>query len=113
MTEGTEGSIFEITEAPVVSLEGRKTQSIVFIDPESNMNSITRELAYKLQLKGAWTKIYMKRVDEEYTEREVNVYRLGVEDAQKQVHWMEAVGLGRITEAVPLQDEASIRRDFP
>ena len=26
---------------------------------------------------------------------------------------MEAVGVGSITEAVPLQDEAAIRRDFP
>ena len=55
----------------------------------------------------------MKRVDEEYTERAVKVYRLGVEDAKKQIHWMEAVGVGSITEAVPLQDEAAIRRDFP
>ena len=45
LTEGTEGTIFEITEAPVVSVEGRKTQSIVIIDPGSNMNFITRELA--------------------------------------------------------------------
>ena len=65
LTEGTEGTIFEITEAPVVSVEGRKTQSIVIIDPGSNMNFITRELVYKLQLEGAWTKIYMKRVNEE------------------------------------------------
>ena len=34
----------------------------------------------------------MKRVNKEYTEREVKVYRLGLEDAQKQMHWMEAVG---------------------
>ena len=26
---------------------------------------------------------------------------------------MEAVGVGSITEVVPLQDEAAIRRDFP
>ena len=113
LTEGTEGTIFEITEAPVVLVEGRKTQSIVFIDPGSNMNFITHELAYKLQLKGTWTKIYMKGVNEEYTERAVKVYRLGVEDAKKQIHWMEAVGVGSITESVPLQDEAAIRRDFP
>ena len=102
LTKGTEGTIFEITEAPVVSVEGRKTQSIVFIDPRSNMNFINRKLAYKLELEGAWTKIYMKRVNEEYTERAVKVYRLGVEDAKKQIHWMEAVGVGSITKEVPL-----------
>ena len=41
------------------------------------------------------------------------MYRLGVEDAKKQVHWMEAVGGGNITESVPLQNEDEIRRDFP
>ena len=45
LTEGTAGAIFKIVEAPVVSVEGRKTQSIVFIDPGSNMNFITLELA--------------------------------------------------------------------
>ena len=113
LTEGTTGAIFEIMEAPVVSVEGRKTQSIVFIDLGSNMNFITNELAYQLQLEGTWTKIFMKRVNEEYTEREVKVYSLGVEDAKKRIHWMEAVGVGSITESVPLQDEAAIRRDFP
>ena len=94
LTEGIAGAIFKIMEAPVVSVEGRKTQSIVFIDPGSNMNFITRELAYQLQLKVTWTKIFMKRVNKEYTEREVKVYRLGLEDAKKQMHWMEAVGVG-------------------
>ena len=60
-------------EAPVVLVEGRKTQSIVFVDPGSNMNFITCELAYQLQLEGTQTKIFMKRVNEEYTEREVKV----------------------------------------
>ena len=66
-----------------MSVEGRKTHSIVFIDPGSNMNFITHELAYQLQLEGTWTKIFMKRENEEYTEREVKVYQLGVEDAKK------------------------------
>ena len=85
----------------------------MFVDPGSNMNFITHELAHQLQLEGAQTKIFMKRVDEDYTEREVKVYRLGVEDAKRQIHWMEAVGVGSITESVPLPDEAAIRRDFP
>ena len=55
----------------------------------------------------------MKRVNKEYTEREVKVYRLRVEDAKKQVHWMEAVGVGSITESVPLQNKDEIMRDFP
>ena len=54
----------------------------------------------------------MKRVNEEYTEREVKVYCLGVEDAKTRIHWMEAVGVGTITNSVPLQDEAAIRQDF-
>ena len=77
------------------------------------MNFITHELAHQLQLEGARTKIFMKRVNEDYTEREVKVYRLGVEDAKRQIHWMEAVRVGSITESVPLQDKAAIRKDFP
>ena len=69
LTEGTAGAIFKIMEAPVVSVEGRKTQSLVFIDPGSNMNFITHELACQLQLEGTWTKIFMRRVNEEYTKR--------------------------------------------
>ena len=54
-----------------------------------------------------------KKINKEYTEREVKVYRLRVEDARKQVHWMEAVGVGCLTEAVPLQNKDQIRQDFP
>ena len=113
LTEGTAGAVFKILEAPTVSVEREKTQIIVFVDPGSNMNFITRELAYQLQLEGAWTTIFMKRVDKEYAEREVKVYRIAVEDTKKQIHWMEAVGVGSITELVPLQNEGEIRRDFP
>ena len=45
-------------------------------------------------------------------QREVKVYCLGVEDAKKQVHWMEAVGVGSITESGPLHNEEKIMRDF-
>ena len=100
-------------EAPEVSVEGRKTQSIVFIDPGSNMNFITRELAYQLQLEAAWTTVFMKRVDKEYIVKEVKVYRLGVEDEKKQIQWVEAVGVGSITESVPLQNKDEIKQDFP
>ena len=99
LTEGTSGAIFEILEAPVVSTEGKKILSLVFIDPGSNINFITHELAGQLQLEGTLNKIFIKRVDKEYTEREVKVYRLRVEDAKKQVHWIEAVGVGSITES--------------
>ena len=111
--ESTAGAIFKIVEAPVVSVEGRKVQGIVFADPGSNMNFITHKLAHQLQLEGALTKIFMKRVDEDYTEKEVKVYRIGVEDAKRRIHWMEAVGVGSITESVPLHIEAAIRQDFP
>ena len=113
LTEGTAGAVFEIMEAPVVSLEGRKTQSIVFVDPGSNMNFTTQELAYQLQLEGARTKIFIKRVNDEYIKREVKVYQLWVEDAKRQIHWMEAVGIRSITESVPLQNRDEIRQDFP
>ena len=113
LTEGNSGAIFEILEAPVVSTEGKKILNLVFIDPGSNINFITHKLAGQLQLEGTLNKIFMKRVDKEYTEREVKVYRLGVEDAKKQVHWMEAVGVGSITKSVPLQNKDKIRRDFP
>ena len=55
----------------------------------------------------------MKRVNEEYTEREVKVYRLGEEDSKRRIHWMEAVGVGSITESVPLQNKDEKRQDFP
>ena len=45
LTEGTAGAVFEILEAPIVLVEGRKTPSIVFIDPGSNMNFITHKMA--------------------------------------------------------------------
>ena len=41
LTEGIAGAIFEIMEAPVVLADGRKAQSIVFVNPGSNMNFIT------------------------------------------------------------------------
>ena len=41
------------------------------------------------------------------------MYRIGVEDKKMKVHWMEAVGVGRITDSVPLYDEAAVRQDFP
>ena len=47
------------------------------------------------------------------TPPQVKAYRLGVKDAKKQVHWIEVVGVGSITESVPLQDKDEIRRDFP
>ena len=60
LTEGTARTIFEIIEAPVVSVEGRKVQVIVFIDSGSNMNFITHELAQPIQLEGRLTKVFMK-----------------------------------------------------
>ena len=68
LAEGTAGEIFEIVEAPVVSVEGRKLQGIVFTDPGSNMNFITHDLAHQLPLEGAMTKIFLKVVDKDYTE---------------------------------------------
>ena len=113
LTEGTAGAIFEITEEPVVSVEGRKVQDIVFTDPGSNLNFITHEQAKQLQLEGGLTKIFVKRVNKDFSEREVKVYRLEVKDAKRQIHWMEAAGVESITESVPLHDEATIRKNFP
>ena len=73
LAEGTAGAIFEIMEAPVMSMEGRKVQGIVFTDSGSNMNFITHDLAQQLRLEGANTKIFLKVIDEEYTEKEVKV----------------------------------------
>ena len=36
-----------------------------------------------------------------------------MEDNTGKVHWMEAVGVGSITDSVPLHDEAAVRREFP
>ena len=89
LTEGTSGAIFEILEAPVVLTEGKNILSLVFIDPWSNINIITQELAGQLQLEGTLNKTFIKIVAEEYTEREVKVYRLKVEDDKKQVGWRQ------------------------
>ena len=113
LTEGTSGAIFKILQAPVVLTEGKKILSLVFINPRSNINFITHKLAGQLQLEGTLSKIFIKRENEDYTKKEVKVYRLKVEDAKKKVHWMEAVGVGSITESVPLQNKDKIRRDFP
>ena len=72
-------------EAPVVSMEGRKVQGIVFTDLGSDMNFITHKLVQQLQLEGGRTKIFMKRVNEDYTKRDVKVYHLGVEDTKRQI----------------------------
>ena len=104
LTEGTNRANFEILEEPVVSVEGRKVQGIVFTDPKSNMNLITHKLAQQLQIERGLTKIIMKTVNKDYSEREVKLYCLGVEDAKRQIHWMEAVGMESITESVRLYD---------
>ena len=52
-------------------------------------------------------------IDEEYTEKEVKVYRIGVEDNAGRVYWMEAIGVESIMDSAKLQDEEGIRRDFP
>ena len=109
LTEGTARTIFKILEAPVVSVEGRYVQGIVFIDP----GSITHKLAQQLELEGGLTRVFMKRVNEDYSKRDVKVYRLGVEDAKRQIHWMEAVGVKCITESVPLHDEDTKRKNIP
>ena len=48
LTEGTLGAFFEILQAPVVSTGGKQIPSLVFIDPGSNINFITHELAGQL-----------------------------------------------------------------
>ena len=58
------------------------------IDPGSKINFITHQLAGQLQLESTLNKIFMKRVNKEYTKREVKMYCLGEEGAMKQVHWM-------------------------
>ena len=86
LAEGTAGAIFEIVEAPVLLVEGRRVPGIVFMDSGSNMDFITNKLAEQLQLEGANTKIRLKVVDEDYTEKEVKVYRVGVEENTDKVH---------------------------
>ena len=113
LTAGTAGAIFEIMKAPVLSVKGRRVLGIVFMDSGSNMNFITHDLAQQLMLEGASAQIRLKVVDKDYTEKEVQVHRVGVEDNTGKVHWMEAVGVDSITESAPLGDEAAARRAFP
>ena len=65
LTKGTSGAIFKILQVPVVSTEGKKILSLVFIDPRSNLYFITHELAGQLQLEGTLSKIFIKRVNKE------------------------------------------------
>ena len=60
LTAGTAGAIFEIVEAPVLSVKGRRVPGVVFIDSGSNMNFITHDLAQQLQLESAHAKIRLK-----------------------------------------------------
>ena len=77
------------------------------------MNFITHNLAQQLRLEGASTKIFLKVIDEDFTEKEVKVYRIGVEDNAGRVNWMETIGVESIMDSAKLQDEEGIRRDFP
>ena len=43
----------------------------------------------------------------------MKVYCLGVEDAERQIHWMEVVGVKCITKSVPLHDEDTKRKNIP
>ena len=43
----------------------------------------------------------------------MEIYQLGVEDGAKKVHWMEAVGVSSITDAVPQVNEETIKEVFP
>ena len=52
-------------------------------------------------------------VDLEYQAKEVKIYQLGVEDGCKKVHWMKAVGVSSITDAVPLFNEDISKKVFP
>ena len=76
------------------------------------MNFITQELAERLQLRKTKTNIYLKVVDSEYQAKEMYIYQLGVEDGSKRVHWMEAVGVSFITDAVPLRNKDIIKKVF-
>ena len=74
------------------------------------MNFITHDLAQHPRLEGANTKIFLKVIDEEYTEKEVKVYRIGAEDNVGRVQWMEAIGVESIMDLHPvLSDRNSAR----
>ena len=73
-------------------------QTITFSDPGSNVNFLTHKLAAALELVGIPTTIHLKVVDAEYREKQVLMYRLGVEDNLGNLHWLEAVGVESITE---------------
>ena len=113
LAEGAAGAMFELLYAPVRSQEGARTIDTVFIDGGSNMNFVTNELAAKLGLEGTETTIFLRVVDEQYREKEVTVYRLGVEDRAGSLHWMEAVGVESMTDGAPIPDQEAIRRMFP
>ena len=113
LEEGSACAIFKIMKAPVMLVEGRKVQGIIIMDFGSNMNFITHGLTQKLRLEGANTKFFLKVIDKEYTEKEVKVYRIGVEDNTGRFYWMESIGVESITDWAKQMDKKGIRRDCP
>ena len=77
--------MFELLHAPVCSQDDARVTNIVFIDGGSNMNFVLHTLAGKLGLVGTHTSIYFRVVDKQYREKEVLVFRLGVEDRFKDI----------------------------
>ena len=95
LTAGTAGAIFEIVEAPVLSVEGRKVPGIVFTDSGSDMNFITHNLAQQLQLGGAHAKIRLKSPSPSLSGRGGGQYRQGPLDGSGrggQHHRLGAIG---------------------
>ena len=50
LAEGNAAATFELVEAPVMLVEGRKVPGIVFTDSGSNTNILIHNLAQQLQL---------------------------------------------------------------
>ena len=114
LTKGTRSTLFEFTTAKLVSHNSdNQLDGIIFTDPGANINFIRTKVAEELGLKGNPTVIQLRVVDQEYVEREAQVFQVGVVDRYGGTHWIETLGVNTITQASPPDDMSSVRKVFP
>ena len=77
----THSTLFELTRATLISHISDNTHSgIIFTDPQSNINFICTVVVEELGLKSTTTVIQLKVIDQDYVEKAVKVYQLGIVD---------------------------------
>jgi hypothetical protein len=113
LLDGTRRALHEFVQADAVSSDGPVVRVTVFGDQGSNVNFIRRATAERLKLKRSTVNIYLKVINEEYREREMDTYKLGIRDRHGVTHNIEAIGVDSITNVRPLANPEAARQAFP